>query len=507
MPPPDKLVRDASERVSFLRLVAYVLPALPLSALGMPIVVHLPQFYASKGIGLGLVVTGLVFSLLRILDVFIDPMMGYWSDRWRTRFGRRRPMILVGTPILALGIWMTFVPGGPVSVVYLSFWLFVMYVGWSMAVIPHLSWGAELSSDYHERSRIYGWVQMATLAGFIGVLIVPAFLEHGKAGQALQVMSMAIFAIGMLIPSVALCLGVVPEPEVRLRTHAPLVPTFRFLLRDAAFRRVMLVSLIESTNQGARGAMFFFFARLALDLPKWAGALLLIYFISGIAFTPAWIALSRRIGKHRALVWCYVFGILTAPLLFLIPPDNLAIAVAVFVITGINYGAPAFLLRAMMADVADADTAQSGAERAGLMYSFLSLTAKLGIGWAVGITFPVLAVMGFNPQHVNAPSAVEHMRLFYILLPIFFAALSLALMVGYRLDEAHQQRLRAEIDRQRAVSSPASAGEGDREAVEGAATSATFENAPSVLQREALQSTSPAHAGEEPEFNRKGHSA
>jgi Na+/melibiose symporter-like transporter len=440
----------ASGRLGILRLVAYVLPAIPLAALGMPIVVHLPQFYASKEIGLGLVVTGAIFSLMRILDVFVDPVMGYWSDRWTTPFGRRKPLILIGAPILALGIWMTFVPGGPVSPLYLCFWLFVMYLGWSMTVIPHLSWGSELSSDYHERSRIYGWVQVATLVGFVGVLVVPAFLEHGKASQAVQEMSMAIFAIALLAPSVALCLGFVPEPEVKLRTHAPLIPTLKFLLKDRAVRRVMAVDLIESTNQGARGAMFFFFVRLALDQPKWAGSLLLIYFVAGIVFIPVWIALSKRIGKHRALIVCYVYAIVMAPTLFFVPHGNLPVAILIFVLTGVSYGAPAFLLRSMMADIADADTAENGAERAGLMYSFLSLTSKFGIGWAVGITFPLLALMGFNPQHVNAPDAIEHMRLFYIALPIVFGAISLAVMLGYPLDEARQQRLRSEIEQMRA---------------------------------------------------------
>ena len=445
---PDP-AEPAAQRLGVLRLLSYVSLAVPLAALGMPIVVHLPQFYASKEIGLGLVVTGAVFSLMRIFDVLIDPVMGYWSDRWRTPFGRRKPLILVGAPILALGIWMTFVPGGPVGVFYLCFWLFVMYVGWSMSVIPHLSWGAELSPNYHERSRVYGWVQAATLLGFVGVLVAPAILEHGKASQAVQLMSMAIFAIGLLVPSVALCLGIVPEPEVKLRTHAPLIPTLKFLLKDRAIRRVMTVDLIESTNQGARGAMFFFFVRVALGEPKWAGSLLLLYFVAGIAFIPTWIAISRRIGKHRALTWCYIYGIVTSPLLFLIPQGDLTLAIVMFVITGVNYGAPAFLLRSMMADIADADTAQNGAERAGLMYSFLSLTSKFGIGWAVGITFPILALMGFNPQHVNPPAAIEHMRVFYIVLPVVFSVLCPWVMMGYPLDEARQQRLRAQIDRMR----------------------------------------------------------
>ncbi|MGD0192401.1 MAG: MFS transporter [Rhizomicrobium sp.] len=451
MRPSAAAEADASGRISVFRLVSYIFPAVPLAALGMPIVVHLPQFYASKEIGLGLVVTGIVFSFMRIFDVFVDPVMGYWSDRWRTPFGRRKPLILVGAPILAIGIWMTFVPGGPVSVWYLCFWLSVMYVGWSMTVIPHLSWGAELSPDYHERSRVYGWSQAATLVGFIGVLVVPAVLEHGKAGQSVQVMAMAIFAIVLLLPSVVLCLSVVPEPEIKLRTHAPLVPTLIFLLKDSAIRRVMAVDLIESLNQGARGAMFFFFARTAINEPKWAGLLLLLYFASGIVFIPAWIALSRRIGKHSALICCYIYAIGTAPLLFFIPAGDLGMAALMFAVTGVHYGAPAFLLRSMMADISDADTAETGAERAGLMYSFLSLTSKFGIGAAVGITFPVLALMGFNPQHANAPDAIEHMRQFYILLPILFAVICLSIMMGYPLDQSRQQRLRAEIDKKRAT--------------------------------------------------------
>jgi glycoside/pentoside/hexuronide:cation symporter, GPH family len=449
---PDRIANpNAQDRLGATRIFSYVLLALPLAALGMPIVVHLPQYYASKEVGLGLAVTGVIFSVMRIFDVAIDPITGYWSDRWQTPFGRRKPMILIGAPILALGIWMVFVPGGHVGVPYLCFWLFVMYLGWSMTVIPHLSWGAELSPDYNERSRIYGWVQVSTLVGFIGVLIVPAILEHGKASQAVQVTSMAIFAIAFLVPSVALCLGLVPEPPVKLKTHAPMLPTLKFLLKEDSIRRVMSVDLIESLNQGARGAMFFFFARLALGQPKWAGTLLLIYFVSGVIFIPGWIALARKIGKHRALVWCYVYGIATGFLMFLIKPGNLTEAMVVLIITGVSYGAPAFLIRAMMADIADADTAEHGAERAGLMYSFLSLTSKFGIGAAVGITFPILAWMGFDPQHVNAPTAIENMRLLFILMPIALAAMTLSIMLGYKLDAAKQQRLREKIDRARAA--------------------------------------------------------
>ena len=443
--------QSASQRLSVFHLLAYILPAVPLAALGMPIVVHLPQFYASRDMGMSLKVTGVVFSLMRILDVLIDPAMGYLSDRWRTRFGRRRPLVLLGAPILVLGIWMTFVPGGPVSVFHLCFWLFVMYFGWSMIVIPHLSWGSELSSNYHERSRIYGWSMVATIIGFAGVLVAPAVLERGThTSMAGLVMSMAVFAIVLLVPSIILCVAAVPEPEVKLRTHAGFLPTLSFLLKERSIRRVMLVDFVESMSQGARGAMFLFFAVVALALPHWGEKLLLLYFISGVVCIPAWIALSRRIGKHRALLICYIYTFFTAPLLFFLPKGNLGLATVVLLISGVNYGAPAFLLRSMMADIADADTAETGAERAGIMYSFLSLTSKFGLGVSVAIAFGALAWIGFDPKVVNPPAAIENMRLFYVGLPVVCGIINLAAMIGYPLDEIRQKRLRAEIEKLRA---------------------------------------------------------
>jgi Na+/melibiose symporter-like transporter len=436
-------------RTPWRTITAYALPSFSLAALGMPIVVHLPNFYASKEVGLNLAAVGAIFGLMRMLDLIIDPLAGYMSDRWRTRFGRRRPVIALGTPLLALGIWLVFVPGGQIGAAHLCLCLFVMYLGWSSVVVPHLSWGSELSGDYHERSRIYGWYQTLTVAGMMSVLVLPAVLEARGFPLSTQVMAMAIFSIATLIPSVALCLTVVPEREVRLGTQAGLIPTLRFLLKNNALRRIMAVDLLESTNQGARGALFLYFMSLGLGLPKFAGALLLIYFFSGVVFAPAWIALSRRIGKHRALAVCYVYQIAAGAALFAIPHGDKTAAAAIVALNGLSYAAPAFLIRAMMADVSDADTHETGAERAGLMYAFLAMTSKFGIGWSVTLAFGVLALLGFDPKVHNAPLAIEHLRYVNILLPIGLTALSLLTMIGYPLDETRQRALRDEIERRR----------------------------------------------------------
>jgi Na+/melibiose symporter-like transporter len=457
---PD-LENARRDRVPLLQLIAFVLPAISLAAVGMPLVVHLPQFYASKEIGLSLVVTGSVFTLMRLVDIVIDPLAGYISDRLKTRFGRRRPMLALGAPLMAIGVWMVFVPGGPVSPVHLGFWLFVMYLGYSMCLIPHLSWGAELSPDYHERSRVFGWIQAFTVAGMMGVLVLPAILENaGIPSHATQIMAMAIFTLATLVPAILLCVTVVPEREAKFKSTAPFWPTLKFMLRNRAMLSVMTVDFLESVNQGARGATFFFFARIAIGLPEAANSILLLYFLVGVACIPLWMALSRRIGKHKALIASFAYGLCVSPLMLIIPTGNVLFAAVVLVLTGVPYGAPAFLIRAMMADVADADTAENNTERAGLMYSFLSLTSKFGIGLSVFVTFSALALIGFDPKASHfAPDLPMHLRIVYVAIPVFFNVISLLAVLGYPLNERKQRALRDEIERRRAT--PTGVLEGD----------------------------------------------
>ncbi len=138
----------------------------------------------------------------------------------------------------------------------------------------------------------------------------------------------------------------------------------------------------------------------------------------------------------------FAYSILTTPLLFLIPKGAFVFALSVFIVVGVNYGAPTFLLRAMMADIADIDAAENNTERAGIMYSLLALTNKFGMGWAVGITFVILAWLGFDPKTTNTADAIEHMRMFYIALPVILSVLAGVVMLGYPLDEVRQRSLR-----------------------------------------------------------------
>ena len=172
----------SSSKLSKRVLASYGAPALPLALVGLPMAVYLPAVYAdADGFGLTLGMVGLILTLSRLTDVVTDPVIGFVSDRLKTRWGRRKPFILVGTPIYAAGIWLLFVPPITFSEVqflgltfnsgypYLFLMVTLVYLGSTIKDLPYVAWGAELSQNYNERTLITSWREGFAVAGSLPI--------------------------------------------------------------------------------------------------------------------------------------------------------------------------------------------------------------------------------------------------------------------------------------------------------------------------------------------------
>ena len=143
----------SSGRVGRARIALYSAVNLPTSVVGLPIALYVPAFY-SENLGLSLAAVGTLLALSRLTDVVTDPAIGMASDRWRTRFGRRKPWMVAGTPLMILSLWMLFVPDSPtaiavwsavggagVSNLYLFVWISVLYLSFTLVDLPYRAWG------------------------------------------------------------------------------------------------------------------------------------------------------------------------------------------------------------------------------------------------------------------------------------------------------------------------------------------------------------------------------
>lgn len=424
-------------------LLAYGALALPLAALNLPLYVFLPTFWASE-LGVGLTAVGLALLSARLLDVVTDPLIGEFSDRTRSPIGRRRPWILAGAPLLALGVWMLFRPYAGAGGLDLFLWAAVAYLGWTMVTLPYTAWGAELSPDYHERTRITTVREAFVILGVAVAASLPALL--GGAVELGRILGWMAYAVLIILP---LCLVVVmrfiPEPAAPSGVPPAFRREFRHLWANRPFRTLVLAFLLNSMANGLPATLFLLFATLKLEAGDATGWLLLVYFLAGVAAAPFWLQLSYRIGKHRAwiasILWaCCVFA--TVPLL---GPGDVAWFFVICALSGASLGADLALPAAMQADVVDVDRTLSGRQRTGFFFAVWSMATKLSMALAVGIAFPVLGAVGFDPAGPNEPGALWALTLLYAVVPIPIKLAAAWLVRGFALDAQEHAAVRARL--------------------------------------------------------------
>ncbi|MBL8698771.1 MAG: MFS transporter [Alphaproteobacteria bacterium] len=428
-----------------LTLLAYGAPALPAAMLGLPLLVHLPTFYAQE-LGLGLSVVGFVMLAARIWDVATDPLVGMLSDRTRTRFGRRRPWLVAALPLVLAGVWFLFRPPVEAGAAHLLAWILVVYLGWTMLQVPHQAWGAELSDDYAERARIAATREGFGLAGVVVAVLLPAALPilglvEPSRGVAAGLCALAVVtAIALPITGAAM-LALVPEPAPRPRPPRSPGAGWALLRANRPFRLLLAAWFLNGIANGLPSTLFLLFVAHHLRLEVQQGAFLLAYFLAGLAGVPLALVAARRWGKHRAwclamLVTCAAFA--AAPLL----PAGAALGFgAICLVTGLGLGADLALPPAIQADVVDEDTAAGGEGRAGLYFALWGMATKLALALAVGIAFPLLDLAGFAPGGPATEPARLALAALYAWVPVALKLGAIALMWRFPLDAARQAAL------------------------------------------------------------------
>lgn len=428
-------------------LVAYGLPGLPLAALGLPLYIYLPNYYAEQ-LGLGLATVGGILLAARLFDMVSDPLAGVISDAWKLNPYRRKSMMVAGVPLLLLGSWYLLIPGAAVNSGYLLTWSLVTYLGWTLIALPYTAWGAELSADYHERSRITACREAFVIVGTLCAAALPAlFSETDAIQRTLQTLAGALW----LVLPLAVLAALVCVPERRAMSSAAsrtLSPGqgLRLLFDNRPFLRLMVAYVLNGIANGLPATLFVLFVGSVLQVSQWIGPLLVIYFAAGVISLPGWLWLSRRWGKHRAwsasMLWaCAVF--IWVPLL---GPGDLAAFVIICVLSGLSLGVDLALPAAMQADIVDLDTLNGGGERAGLYFGLWSMATKLALALAVGIAFPLLEFSGFNTGGESSASALLTLGLLYGVAPVVIKLIAVALVWRFPLDQVRQQQNTLAID-------------------------------------------------------------
>ncbi len=406
-------------------------------------VTFLALFYLSNVIGMEPALAGSLLFGAKLFDIATDPLMGIISDRTDTRWGRRRPWLLMAALISSAAFVMLF-SAPDLSrtglIIYATLALLLYATGYTMFNIPYLAMPAEMTRDYHERSRLMSvrvvFASLGILAGgSLGPFLVTEFGD-GRVGY----MQMS-WVLGAII-GVSMVAAFIGTRRAAQTTRSPtsLSPgtQWRLALGNRPFVALILSKLLHMTGVSISISSLLFLVVLVLERPTASLGLFGLASTAGTLLSmPAWLAVSRRLGK-RNCYWIAVAVYLPVLLSWLVasPTEADTIFILRGFFLGIVTGGLTLTAQAMLPDTIEHDAARSGLRREATFTSVYSLMEKTAFALGPLIFGALLQLTGFTAGSTGpVDSATARMIVFSAaVLPALASLGSAALLSFYDLD-------------------------------------------------------------------------
>jgi Na+/melibiose symporter-like transporter len=378
---------------------------LPLAFVALPLYVVLPNHYAAE-FGIPLATLGALLLSARLLDAVADPLIGRWLDGW---FTRRAAWVLsaavLSSVVLALGFRGLFFPavqGERALLLWCALLLAVTYLSYSVLSVLHQAWGARLGGDEGQRARIVSWREGLALLGVLVASVLP---------------SVAGLSVTTVVFAVTLALGVAllaraPQPRIGLVPAVP--PSLTEPLRSGAFRRLLVVYLLNGVASAVPATLVLFFIRDRLQAQAFEPLFLASYFAAGALSLPLWVRLVARWGLARTWLLGMGLAIVTFAWAALLGAGDVWAYIAVCVASGVALGADLTLPGALLAGVIQREG--HGQRLEGAYFGWWNFCTKLNLALAAGVALPLLGLLGYTPGSRN-PEALQALTVAYCLLP------------------------------------------------------------------------------------------
>lgn len=416
----------------------------------------------------------IALMLNRLIDAVSDPFFGWLSDNTRSRWGRRRPYILIGSILSGLCLPGLFWVGTDWKE-STYFWYMVISSGLYITIVssfcvPWNSLGAELTPDYHERTSVYafksGIQKLPEIAMFFAAAFATSKMFNDATGKPDILRGAQTYTI--ILGAVMIVVGFVVFRFVKERYYGKvlerkqqriqLAETIWKTLRCRPFRVQIATALAYSLGTSMVGALGYYATvyyvcqgDVALG-SKWNFAMGLSNTALGFLGIPFFATIARRVGKRAGMMWVQLAAILVfiGTWWFYSPsiPWLQLFASGLIAFTGAGFWV---IYGSIGADVIDYDELESGKRREGAFVACGSWIMKVGMALGIGVSGVVLDATGFDAS-LKGPQS-EHtltmIRLYLAGIPVIGLLIALAVLSRFRLTQQKMAEIRAELEARR----------------------------------------------------------
>ncbi|MBN2866032.1 MAG: MFS transporter [Thiotrichales bacterium] len=425
-----------------------------------------------QSLGMHPVLWGLLFFIPRLVDALTDPIMGFISDNTKSRWGRRRPYVFIGALIAGISfitMWQIYPENGQIY----NFWYFlalslVFYLGMTIFSTPYVAMGYEMSTDYHERTRLMAvsqWIgQWAwVIVPWFWILIYDPTLFDGAAEGARQL----AFWVGIgclllcLMPAIFAKTQPTPEhtEEISFKkikhNSTQLLDGLKEVLKHKDFRRICIATfLIFNAFNTVAGFSFFIIVHYmnggdvvaAGTWPAWFGSLSAL--ATCFLVIPIVTYLSQRFGKRNTFLIAQSISLLGYALfLWAFQPDNPYLMFLPLPLFAFGIGSLFMLMMSMTGDICDLDEQKYGTRREATFGAVYWWMVKVGFAVAGMLSGFILWFIGFDQTlSQQSQSTLDSLLLAYVLVPVIGTLIAMWVMRGYGLNEERVHEIREELD-------------------------------------------------------------
>ncbi|HVN84111.1 MAG TPA: MFS transporter [Candidatus Binatia bacterium] len=392
---------------------------------------------------------GLIFGVSRLWDAFFDLPAGYLSDRTVTRLGRRRPWLFASViPICVTFIAMWTPPGG-LHGGSLTLWMatavVLFYSAQTILTVPHGSLGAELTSAYHERTRVFAGRLIAETAGLFLGLVGLFMLERANAPRD---MACRLGVVASMVTAGVIVFSTVCQrerAEYQGRGSTRLLGAFADVWRNSHARLLLFTFFIEQLGVASLSTLVPYLSQYILHTPGYTAYYFLGYLLPMAVSIPLWVPLSRRFGKRNAWVASMVAKALGFGACFLLQEGDWWQILVIVTVVGVADGCGRTVAPSLQADVIDYDELRTGQRKEGAYFAAWNLAAKGATAFAVMLTGATLQWSGFQPNVEQTDATKLALRVLISLFPLVFYGIAAVIGIRFGLNETEHAAVRAKL--------------------------------------------------------------
>lgn len=429
---------------------------------GFQLVGFLYAIFLSDTIGLNMNYIPFVMLAGKIWDGVTDPLMGRLSDRTKSRWGRRRPYFLFGSIGVFISYVLLFAPvsfesqGMLLAYAILSYMTFSTI--WTVVMVPYFAFGAEITLNYNERTRLMSVVTCFSLCGSILASAVPMLIINSFPTSKQGYTAMAV-VFGLIFGVSVLCVFFSKKEVVREDTNAEKIGFFKALVnafKIRSFRAYVGIFIFGMLGVDIVSMIMAYYTRYYLRKDGILSLVLTTALVTELVCIPLWTKIANKYGKRAAYIGggC-VMGVIGVILFFMPKTISMPALFILIVASSIGMAAIMFIPHTILGDIADVGEFAYGKRQEGTYSGFATFIRKISSGIGLAAVTGVLSFCGYitppdgttNFTEIYQPPQVESMiKLFMTLIPVALVIVGMICATKYKLSKDTHGRLIAHLN-------------------------------------------------------------